>query len=602
MKYIKFEVKNFKGIRELTMDLSKKPSGNIFPLVGLNESGKTTILEAIDYFQKDMRDDEKHQLIHKRDKGGFSGEIEVTATLEFDQGNREIINGFIENLGYQLKSEVKAISITKQDSFKDSVFLENNFLCSFVLNDESFGLQVKTAEQKIYRDLCKDNNEEWSNLVNAIKDKLLPKILYFPDFIFKFPKKIYLTEPVNTSYSGDNKNIQDEYRLIIEDVLKSVNSDYSLNKLSDKLKSQEEQGRASAKQILNEIENKFNEKILSQWDNIFPDTPNKTISIKDDIDNESTYLEFSINEGNATFLVDERSLGFRWFFGFILFTEFRQIREGDKETLFLFDEPANNLHQASQQKLLNLFNNISEKSKILYSTHSHYLLNAKLILNTFIVNDCGRANSDNYDYRQDIKATPYREFCSNKQNDITHFQPILDVLEYIDNPFEQVNNIVFFEGKNDYYTFKWIFNTCLKLNADINFYPGGGVQKYENIFREYLAHNRNFIAIFDSDVAGGTHKNNYIDKISEELKDNIFSLEDIDENFTNITTEFLFTGFERIEIQKISYKDSTSYKKDRFNHAIQELFIANQEFDISNDTKEKFNKIFKFINKRLSRS
>ncbi len=597
MKYIKFEVKNFKGIRELTIDLSKKPSGNIFPLVGLNESGKTTILEAIDYFQKDMKDDEKHQLIHKRDKGGFSGEIEVKATLEFDQGDREIINDFIENLGYQLKSEMKAVSITKQDSFKDSGFIENQSFWFFTLDDGSSGLQVKTSKQRIYRGF-----KEWNNLVVAIRDELLPRILYFPDFIFKFPKKIYLTEPVNTSYSGDDKNIQDEYRMIIEDVLRSINSDYSLNRLSDKLKSQEEQGMASARQILKEIENKFNEKILSQWDAIFPNTPKKTISIQNDIDNESTYLEFSINEGNSTFLVDERSLGFRWFFGFILFTEFRQIREGNKETLFLFDEPANNLHQASQQKLLNLFNNISKKSKILYSTHSHYLLNTKLILNTFIVNDCERKNSESYNYRQDIKATPYREFCSNRQNDITHFQPILDVLEYIDNPFEQVNNIVFFEGKNDYYTFKWIFKTCLKLNANINFYPGGGVQKYENIFREYLAHNRNFIAIFDSDTAGGGYKNNYIDEISQELKDNIFTLEDIDENFTNITTELLFTKDERIAIQKISYKDSIAYKKEKFNHAIQELFIANQEFDISNDTKEKFNKIFKFINKRLSKS
>lgn len=42
MKFIKFTISNFKGIRRLELDLEKHPQGKIFPLVGLNESGKTT--------------------------------------------------------------------------------------------------------------------------------------------------------------------------------------------------------------------------------------------------------------------------------------------------------------------------------------------------------------------------------------------------------------------------------------------------------------------------------------------------------------------------------------------------------------------------------
>ena len=50
MQYIKFKVINFKGIQELEFDLSESPISPIYLLVGLNESGKTTILESLSFY------------------------------------------------------------------------------------------------------------------------------------------------------------------------------------------------------------------------------------------------------------------------------------------------------------------------------------------------------------------------------------------------------------------------------------------------------------------------------------------------------------------------------------------------------------------------
>jgi AAA15 family ATPase/GTPase len=50
MRYRGFEIKNFKGIKHVCLDLSDAPASNIHLLVGLNESGKTTILEALSFF------------------------------------------------------------------------------------------------------------------------------------------------------------------------------------------------------------------------------------------------------------------------------------------------------------------------------------------------------------------------------------------------------------------------------------------------------------------------------------------------------------------------------------------------------------------------
>jgi predicted ATP-dependent endonuclease of OLD family len=51
MKHTFFEIRNFKGIKRIRLEFDKKPSGNVYTLVGLNESGKTTILEAMHFFE-----------------------------------------------------------------------------------------------------------------------------------------------------------------------------------------------------------------------------------------------------------------------------------------------------------------------------------------------------------------------------------------------------------------------------------------------------------------------------------------------------------------------------------------------------------------------
>lgn len=43
MRFSKFEITNFRGIQSATLDLSRVPNEAVNVLVGLNESGKTTV-------------------------------------------------------------------------------------------------------------------------------------------------------------------------------------------------------------------------------------------------------------------------------------------------------------------------------------------------------------------------------------------------------------------------------------------------------------------------------------------------------------------------------------------------------------------------------
>ncbi len=47
MRYKSFRIQNFKGIKDTTIRLDTIGGASVFAFVGLNESGKTTILEAI---------------------------------------------------------------------------------------------------------------------------------------------------------------------------------------------------------------------------------------------------------------------------------------------------------------------------------------------------------------------------------------------------------------------------------------------------------------------------------------------------------------------------------------------------------------------------
>ncbi|MCK4524814.1 MAG: AAA family ATPase [Candidatus Andersenbacteria bacterium] len=602
MKYTKFIIKKFKGINELELDLTKYPVGKIFPLVGLNESGKTTILEAINFFQEDLEDNKKHEILHKKDSGNFTGNVQVEAILELEETDKNIISEFLKKELLHLEEEATTITITKCYNFKNATFNVDFYLHNFAPE-----IKVKTSRQKIFKELEKENKEHkelFDNLIDKLKDRI-PKILYFPDFLFDFPNKIYL-ENIETLTSEKEKEIQKEYKQIIDDILHTIKAEYSVNDFLTKIKALTDTAKQSAaSQIKQDISAILNRKIVQPWQEIFPG-PSKNILIEIEKDLIGHFLQIKVNEGTSPFLINERSLGFRWFFGFILFTEFRKARTGENgEYLFLFDEPASNLHESSQQKLLSLFDSLIDKSKIIYSTHSPYLINPKFILNCFIVKDEGRSTDDDYNFRQNIKAIPHKQFVANYPNEETHFKPILDVLEFSATDFDLTDNIVFFEGKFDYYTFNLIKNIFFH-NEDFDFklYPGASVDKYENIFREYLAHSKKFIAVFDADGdasrGGKGAKKRYIENISQELEKQVFTLKDIDENFDGFTTEKLFTETEKLDIQKKSHPKETIYNKGYFNSAILELFISEEVFELSEETKENFKKIFDFIKDKFS--
>src|SRR5882757_5548570 len=107
MQYVTFTVKNFKGIKNTRIDLGSRANAKIFTLVGLNESGKTTLLEAIHSFSPDEDNQvifsdlsfakvDKADLIPKHRLADFTDTISVRATVVLEPDDLSALTEFVE--------------------------------------------------------------------------------------------------------------------------------------------------------------------------------------------------------------------------------------------------------------------------------------------------------------------------------------------------------------------------------------------------------------------------------------------------------------------------------------------------------------------------
>ena len=605
MKYVKFTINNYKGIPKIELELNKKPSPKIFTLVGLNESGKTSILEAIYLFQKSILKRDAHTLISKSHQYAFDGTISVEAELELDDREIGDIQDYLRREHkFYVETLSKSVKIAQEYKFEKSVPVadDNWETISWDLDIEGSTKRLKKSKQ-----LFEWKREAWSEVVELIESEYLPKILYYQDFLFKFPEKIYL-EPF------ENEGVeQEEYRNVIQDILDSIKNGLTIEEdLLERMKGKKKSSHKEAlTQLLLKMSSKLNKEILKQWDEIFGGAQRKEVDISYDSERGNNgkqryFVELRIKQGSDSYSINDRSLGFRWFFSFLIFTAFRKSRSSDPgETLFLLDEPASNLHQRSQQKLLQSLERIVSDCKLIYSTHSHHLINPKWLAGAYIV----RNKAIDYDNPEgadttetDINAILYKNFVAEHPDEQDHFKPILDALEYTPSNLEVIPATIFTEGKNDYYIFKYLLNAILEREYDLHFYPGAGVDKYDCKFRLYLAWNKKFVALFDSDRGGKKARKKYIDDIGPDIQSKIFTFEDINKGWKNIETEDLFTEAERIRAIQSCFKDhkkEDGYKKSKFNTAIQDLYIHNEKFKFNKTTIEKFNKIFEFLKNKL---
>lgn len=85
------------------------------------------------------------------------------------------------------------------------------------------------------------------------------------------------------------------------------------------------------------------------------------------------YLEFWIKDEGERLYPKQRSRGVRWFLSFYLELKASAL-SGDKPIVLLVDEPGVSLHARAQEDVLKVFEDISDKIQVIYTTHSPHLV------------------------------------------------------------------------------------------------------------------------------------------------------------------------------------------------------------------------------------
>jgi hypothetical protein len=417
--------------------------------------------------------------------------------------------------------------IARSDRFERGDYVET-------VKELNCSLIVKAVKQRKWRiPDRKESSYLWDCLI-----ELVPAIAYYPTFIFAFPERIYLTPRPGAQ--------EPFYTSVFEDILAADGQGYSVADITRRVRTEKfktpwpnffqawMQGddRKKVQQIIYRASATVTRMVFGKWNQIFhEDARGKEVVIEYGVDegrvvNKETktyvasddhdiYIWFEIKDGARRFKVNDRSLGFRWFFAFLLFTQFRVSRESNRPVLFLFDEPAANLHAAAQQKLIESFPEIATNGNmLLYSTHSHYMIDPSWLEQTFIVTNRADAPGQSIvdsavmdDESLDISAHRYRKFVNEHPNETSYFQPILDRLEVVPSKFDHNIPSIVLEGKSDYYILSYAAK-LLRMDG-VRLLPASGSGTFSSLISLSVGWGIKFLFLLDSDGAGEKEKARY---------------------------------------------------------------------------------------------
>ena len=421
MRLRKFRVRAFRCIH----DSGEIKVGDLASFIGRNESGKTTILEALTLLNKDnklseldlcdeMSEELKSETIIV--EGEFElGEKEIkliqerfpdigdikkirlyrtqkNPKVQYDFGDVKIseeankrINSW-ENFVEKIQTFVSSIPHPIRIKI-DTKFLEgnpprtrdvfNNMMAEFnnqIYLIASHEKQVISDWEKIHRNLDHTydslliGTSERSALENFVEEKIHPRFVYFSDY-----KKILGNIDLD-EFLKESKGIRPKGLEYIEefDKAETVKNLFYLAELDpDKLEEVHNSPSRLIK-LLHTASRKLTDRLNPAWkgDPIHVElryNPSNILSVViSDVHRDGTVTN--------TGLLNRRAEGFKWTFSFIVNFAAETQRSELKEAILLLDEPARNLHPTQQRGISDLLKGLAGSNQILYATHSPFMI------------------------------------------------------------------------------------------------------------------------------------------------------------------------------------------------------------------------------------
>lgn len=599
MKYRKFKIKGYKGISDLT-ELSLV-NESLIPIIGKNESGKTTFLEAINSFDFSNDKDNNGRHLANVENLYQTEEMPVIVAAEVELHEDEFIEPIFEKYINILKTEF--LAKYPQATFDiESIKLEEGDYSNTGFIRAYFDLKKIVLEKRpleIERDLRtkKYRIPSLDDLDSAIEEELatsivrgLPYILYFDDFRDRVPEKILISkDEKSAAYSP--------WIEFIDELFKQTKKGYSVFSLPGKQDS-------LRRSIINEVQKHLNSVLAEEWAK-YQFERRESIELRMDyLDSDGGYICFKIVEKieidgvemERFFDISDRSKGFYWYFNFMVKLHFNPKKRDneDTDTIYLLDEPGSYLHTYALNKLVEQLKKISRSSKVIYSTHFPNLLNPEFVpINSIRVSEKVSQGKILLKRLEDVSL------IRGSKN--SAYQPVLDALEVMPPLIDyDLNNIVLVEGISDYYSFR------LFSKGDFKFFPCASASSIIKHIPFMIFLGKKYIALWDNDPEGRARKNEASELFGDFEAKRFLTLESLGGNINtrieeyfdsselaNYASEFLGkkqVGFDKIVIDLFyrkekreeilaSFFSKTSVNFVAMNSRLQQGFAQQESFN-----------------------
>lgn len=426
-------------------------------------------------------------------------------------------------------------------------------------------------------------------------EKLLPKVMYFPSSLLEFPSQIELeTKQKTEDTASTTKPSKDSfYYNVLTDVLKAADPHLDIEKhILKRVKSKSDTDKQNLEALVQKIENHLNKTILGGWEDILGTSlgDKRFRFVINRNDDGTVSAEIKLFDGNSTFSLKERSAGFRWFFAFIMLVTYR-VHRNDR-VLFLFDEPAANLHPKAQAKLLDSFSNLTKSHQFIFTTHSHYLINPLWLESTFVVkNEALDHESDSIDIdsaTSSITVTPYKTFVGSHAEQHFYYKPVMDALDYSPARISPDDASILIEGKTDFYCLEYFKNIFFKNECKLTLFPGGGSGSLDSLISLLSGWGTNFLVLLDGDGSGTSEKSRYEEKFESLVTGRVTTLKEELGFTTKTRIEELFAAEDIELIRSNIFPDQDKLTKKLLHKAIQELLAGKRKLEFTDQTVSNF--------------
>ena len=383
MKLIKVRIKNYRSIKD-SGEINLKD--DLFVLAGQNESGKSSILEALKAYEDEEFD---------RDTLNFEEEQNENF-IQTVQCTYSIIDSmkFVKDLLEQLKDEFEI----KEDEFLDlekiQKIKEFTIIREYNHDEKTLITSLNGGVIGLFKGailhstkITTNKNEEEIEIKEPILDmddkkdviayefwRLTPKIILFSDFSGLLTDKILISD-----LESKNKEAKG-YEAVIK--LENIMNNKTFVQIANLNNAHK---KATTTKNIDAVSVTFQ----NDWQQKIYGNNNVKISFNienDDVDGQAvkTVFFYIETQDNVPLEPRKRSKGMIWFLSAWL--ELKS-KENNGKSIILYDEPGLYLHVKAQKDMLNLFKHLTtvKEYQIIYSTHSPSLIDIDKLYNIGLV-------------------------------------------------------------------------------------------------------------------------------------------------------------------------------------------------------------------------